>query len=137
MLDRDVIEVVAEGARAGHLDAAPRAPDRIAREGDHGHALAVAETLGRDRLRRLAVDHGDQVGHGGQHAAVLGMLEPLIRRGQKDGTFRPDVPADWHLSMVMALIHAASAEVRTGRMPDTDTEEALVTTVLGAVNARH
>jgi AcrR family transcriptional regulator len=72
-----------------------------------------------------------------QHAAVLGLLEPLIRRGQKDGTFRPDVPADWHLSMLMALIHAASAEARTGRMPDTDTEEALITTVLGAVNAQH
>jgi AcrR family transcriptional regulator len=72
-----------------------------------------------------------------QHAAVHGMLEPLIRRGQKDGTFRPDVPTGWHLSMVMALTHAASAEVRTRRMPDTDTEDALVTTVSGALNARH
>ena len=70
-----------------------------------------------------------------RHAPVLAMLEPLIQRGQADGSFRSDVPAGWHLAMFMALIHAASEEVRAGRLPDTDTQAALVATVLGAVTA--
>jgi AcrR family transcriptional regulator len=71
-----------------------------------------------------------------RHASVLGMLEPLIKRGQADGSFRSDVPAEWHLSMFMALVHAASGELRAGRLPDTDAEPALVATVLGAVTAQ-
>src|SRR6184192_1305377 len=70
-----------------------------------------------------------------RHASVLSRLEPLIQRGQADGSFRSDVPAGWHLAMFMALIHAASEEVRAGRLPDTDTQAALVATVLGAVTA--
>jgi hypothetical protein len=43
------------------------------------------------------------------------------------------VPAGWHLSMLLALIHAASAELRAGRVLTDQAEAALVTTVLGAV----
>jgi hypothetical protein len=64
---------------------------------------------------------------------VLATLEPLIERGQRDGTFRPDVPAAWHLAMVLALVHAASAELRAGTMAPEGIEAALVATVLGAV----
>jgi AcrR family transcriptional regulator len=70
-----------------------------------------------------------------RHESVLATLEPLIERGRRDGSFGSDVPAAWHLSMVIALIHAASAELRAGRMREEDTEAALVTTVLGAVGA--
>jgi AcrR family transcriptional regulator len=68
-----------------------------------------------------------------KHHAVLARLEPLIARGQRDGSFRSDVPAAWHLSMLMALIHAASAEVQTARISDAQAEAALVSTVLGAL----
>jgi len=27
-----------------------------------------------------------------------------------DGSFRADIPPEWHLSMLLALVHAASAE---------------------------
>ena len=37
--------------------------------------------------------------------------------------------------MILALIHAASAELRAGRLPADEIEAALVTTVLGAVVA--
>jgi hypothetical protein len=67
------------------------------------------------------------------HHSVLATLEPLIERGQRDGTFRPDVPAAWHLAMVLALVHAASAELRAGTMAPEGIEAALVATVLGAV----
>jgi AcrR family transcriptional regulator len=69
-----------------------------------------------------------------RHAAVLSALEPLIARGQRKGVFRADVPAAWHLSMLLALVHAASAETEAGRMPAEDVEAALVATVLGAVS---
>jgi hypothetical protein len=41
----------------------------------------------------------------------------------------------WHLAMLMALIHAGSAELQSQRVPQTDAEAALVATVLGAVSA--
>lgn len=68
-----------------------------------------------------------------QHGSVLARLKPLIDRGRRSGTFRADVPADWHLAMVLALIHAASAEVQAGRLPEDKVEAALIDTVLGAV----
>jgi AcrR family transcriptional regulator len=71
-----------------------------------------------------------------RHGPVFGALLPLIERGQADGSFRSDVPAAWHLSMLMALVHAASAELRARRLPATDAEAALVATVLGAVTSK-
>jgi AcrR family transcriptional regulator len=68
-----------------------------------------------------------------KHHPVLARLEPLIARGQRDGSFRSDVPAAWHLSMLVALTHAASAELQTARIPDAQAEAALVSTVLGAI----
>lgn len=70
-----------------------------------------------------------------KHHAVLATLAPLIERGQQDGTFRSDVPPAWHLSMVLALIHAASAELQSGRVPEQHAEDGLLATVLGAVSA--
>lgn len=70
-----------------------------------------------------------------KHHTVLATLAPLIERGQDDGTFRSDVPPAWHLSMLLALIHAASAELQAGRVPEQRAEDALITTVLGAVSA--
>ena len=67
------------------------------------------------------------------HAPVLENLEPLIRRGQRDGTFRDDVAPAWHLKMILALIHAASAEIDARGASPADIEPALVATVLGAV----
>jgi hypothetical protein len=65
---------------------------------------------------------------------VLAVLQPLIERGQRDGSFRADVPAAWHLSMLLALIHAASGELHAGHVTDRDAEPALVATVLGALS---
>jgi AcrR family transcriptional regulator len=68
-----------------------------------------------------------------RHRPVAALLEPLIQRGQAAGAFRADVPAQWHLSMLLALVHAASAEHSAGRLAAPDVELALVTTVLGAL----
>src|SRR5690348_5067925 len=88
------------------------------------------------RYHALVAINTQQHGHADlreRHSAVLVALQPLIERGQADGTFRADVPAAWHLSMLMALMHAASGELGTGRVEEADAGPALVATVLGAV----
>ena len=70
------------------------------------------------------------------HRPVFAFLQPLIERGQHSGAFRSDVPAAWHLSMLLAIIHTASEELQADRMPAEAVESALVTTVLGALGAR-
>jgi TetR/AcrR family transcriptional regulator, mexCD-oprJ operon repressor len=69
------------------------------------------------------------------HRPVLALLQPLIERGQRAGAFRSDVPSTWHLSMLLALIHAASGELQTKRLSAAEIEAALVTTILGALSA--
>jgi len=111
--------------------------------GDPAEALArvVAaswRTLGR--YHALVAVNTQQHGHAElrqRHSSVLATLEPLIERGQADGTFRADVPAAWHLSMLMALMHAASGELGAGRVNDADAGPALVATILGALSAGH
>ena len=67
------------------------------------------------------------------HRPVLAVLQPLVERGQRDGAFRSDVPGAWHLALLLALVHAASAELSAGRIPAAQVEPALVTSVLGAI----
>jgi len=97
---------------------------------------ATWRTLGRYHAL-IAINTGaqthEELHH--RHGSVLGTLLPLVERGQAGGVFRTDVPAGWHLAMVMALIHAGSAELRAGRVPDDNAEAALVATILGAVSA--
>jgi len=69
------------------------------------------------------------------HQPVLAVLQPLVARGQRDGAFRPDVPATWHLSMLLALVHAASGEQSAGRIPADAVEPALLASALGAICA--
>jgi hypothetical protein len=64
---------------------------------------------------------------------VLAVLQPLVERGQRNGTFRSDVPATWHLSMLLSLVHAASGELSASRIPPAQVEAALLASVLGAL----
>jgi hypothetical protein len=66
---------------------------------------------------------------------AIAALTPVMVRGQKKGVFRKGVPPSWHLSMVLALVHAASGELRTGRISDIDVEAAMLTTVMNALAA--
>ena len=93
------------------------------RELDRFHALvAINVHLPREEFHRL-------------HAPVLAHLAPLIERGQRDGDFRPEVPVSWHLAMLLAIVHAASGELRAGRVAADDVEDAMIVTALGAVAA--
>jgi AcrR family transcriptional regulator len=69
-----------------------------------------------------------------KHGPVLGTLEPLIERGQRDGRFRADVSPAWHLAMVLAIVHAASAALDAEHASPDAMERELVATVLGAIS---
>lgn len=68
-----------------------------------------------------------------RHEPVMTLFVPLIQRGQKKGVFRRDVPVSWHLAMIRAIAHAASAEVRSGRIAEKDVEGAMLSTALNAL----
>jgi AcrR family transcriptional regulator len=69
-----------------------------------------------------------------RHQPVMTQFVPLIERGQQKGVFRSDVPVSWHLAMVRAIAHAASAEARSGRIPASVVEPALLSTALAALS---
>jgi AcrR family transcriptional regulator len=121
----EVIRAVeaAEPERGEPADALRRVVTETWRTLGRYHALIVLNT----RLPQAELHQ--------RHRSVLATLEPLIERGQRTGAFRADVPAAWHLSMLMALVHAASAELRAGRLPEGDVLAAMLASVLGAVGA--
>lgn len=115
----------AEPERGDATDALRRVLLASWRELDRFHALvAINAKLPQSELHRL-------------HVPVLRHLQPLIERGQHDGVFRRQVPVAWHLAMLLAIVHAASGEMRAGRLPAGEVENAMLATALGAVAARH
>jgi TetR/AcrR family transcriptional regulator, mexCD-oprJ operon repressor len=89
------------------------------REVDRHNALARAATadLSATALRR-------------SHAATRVPLRKLIRRGREEGAFRTDVPEEWLITVVYALMHAAVEDVRAGRV-DGDAAPALLAVTIG------
>ncbi len=120
----EAVEVItaAEPERGDPAQALQRVLTAAWRHLQRYHALVSLNTqLPPEELRR-------------RHRPVLALLKPLIERGQRAGAFRPDVPAQWHLSMLLALIHAASGEQRAKRVPAAQVEPALIATALGALS---
>jgi TetR/AcrR family transcriptional repressor of mexCD-oprJ operon len=132
-----LIEAVTERAIAEVTEAMTAAePER----GDPAEALQRVLTVAWRELGRFHALVGintqlPQAELRRRHRPVLALLQPLIERGQRARTFPPDVPPAWHLSMLLALIHAASGELQSKRLPAAEIESALVTTVLGALGA--
>jgi AcrR family transcriptional regulator len=86
------------------------------------HALvAINARLGPARLRVL-------------HEPILGLVRPLLERGQTCGAFNPDLPLDWMLTVLLELMHAASREVASGNLPEDTAERALIASVTGALS---
>jgi AcrR family transcriptional regulator len=54
------------------------------------------------------------------HAPIRGYVLDLAARGQAEGAFRTDMPADWLMTMYFALVHAAADHVSEHRMKRDD-----------------
>ena len=63
------------------------------------------------------------------HSAARHAVAELAARGQRDGSFRSDVPGSWLVTCCFALFHACADEVRAGRVPAESAEPMLVTTI--------
>ena len=69
-----------------------------------------------------------------RHLPMLDQLEPLIERGQEQGVFRSDLPVVWHLAVLRAIVHAASAAIQGGRLGEAEAEAAMLTTAVAAIS---
>jgi AcrR family transcriptional regulator len=124
----------------GISDAAAAIAEAEPERGDALEALtrvvaAAWKTLGRFHALVAINARRPEAEFHALHAPVLALLQPLIERGQADGSFRADVPVRWHLTMLLALVHSASGEVRAGAMSEDEVASALTRTVAGAVAA--
>lgn len=79
-------------------------------------AQAVTELLSPEAVTRT-------------HQAAHRTIADLLRRGQADGSFRTDLPADWLVHASIALIHACNDGVRAGRIDPGDALRILTTSV--------
>jgi AcrR family transcriptional regulator len=59
------------------------------------------------------------------HEPILDRLEKLARRGRRAGEFDRGAPVPWLLATVLALSHAAAAEVDAGRVTEREAGRAL------------
>jgi AcrR family transcriptional regulator len=70
-----------------------------------------------------------------RHAPITRRLEDLLRRGQAAGEFDDRADPAWLTTAVLALGHAAGAEVTAGRMPAARAAEAMAGSVMRLVRA--
>ena len=114
-------------------------------EPQRGEPVEAVERVLRATWRQLAQFHGllalnmarlsaEELHR--RHRPMLDQLEPLIERGQKKGVFRRDLPVVWHLAVLRAIVHAASTEIRGGRIPESEAEAAMLTTAISAISER-
>jgi TetR/AcrR family transcriptional regulator, mexCD-oprJ operon repressor len=64
------------------------------------------------------------------HDPLFGTVGDLIRRGQRSGDFRADLPADWLIASTYALMHQAADEVAAGRLSRRQVPAVLIESVL-------
>ncbi|WP_191244456.1 TetR/AcrR family transcriptional regulator [Amycolatopsis deserti] len=50
------------------------------------------------------------------HREAAGRVEDLIRRGQRQGVFRTDLPVTWLVNVVHYVLNGAAEETRAGRL---------------------
>lgn len=81
---------------------------------------AADGVLPTERLREL---HGDPATR----------VESLIRRGQKEGVFRTDMPNAWLVSAIQYLLHGAAAEIRAGRLDAAHASDVVINTIDSAL----
>lgn len=83
----------------------------------------------QDALARVASEHLKPQRQFALHAPLVAHMMDLVKRGQADGTFRTDLPADWLVRMFYAVVHAGDEHARSSRSSRGDALEMLRTTV--------
>jgi AcrR family transcriptional regulator len=123
----------------GHVAEATRAA-----EPQRGEPAEALQRVLRATWRQLAQYHGllalntarlsaEELHR--RHLPVLDQLEPLIKRGQKSGDFRSDLPITWLLAVTRSIVHTASHEIRGQRLRDSQAEDVIISTTLRAISS--
>jgi AcrR family transcriptional regulator len=86
-------------------------------------AKAVAELLTPEAVSRT-------------HQAAFHTIAALLKRGQAEGAFRTDLPAEWLVPASIALMHECNDGVRIGRIDPDDALRIITTSVLDLFTGR-
>jgi AcrR family transcriptional regulator len=89
----------------------------------------------QDALARSAAEHLSSERLQRKHAPLMARMRELVVRGQADGVFRTDLPADWLVQTFYALVHAAADHARAHRLKRSAAQEMLETTIRDVFSA--
>jgi AcrR family transcriptional regulator len=66
------------------------------------------------------------------HDRPLRRVHSVIRRGQREGAFRSDLPTSWLVALFYSILHTAAGEITAGRLSDQDAPRVITATLLAA-----
>lgn len=69
------------------------------------------------------------------HDELAARARGVLERGRDAGEFRADMPIDWQISVIQAIVHGASAAVHRGEITADDAPSLVRDTVLAALAA--
>lgn len=120
--EAELAEIDLEGDAVAALDRLVRGSWRIV---DTFHRLlgAAEEALSNERIMA-------------HHTEPMARVQALIERGQREGSMRRDLSGEWLTSCFTALLHAAAAELRAGRLAEAEADRVVAATVVSLVTAR-
>jgi TetR/AcrR family transcriptional regulator, mexCD-oprJ operon repressor len=93
--------------------------------------LAGLESFARGAAEYLPVESMHR-----SHAPLMALTLGVIERGQGEGAFRSDLPADWLVRAYYALVHSADELVRDGGHDRAEVLAMLKTTIRDLLAAR-
>lgn len=135
----DVVEA-AVGRAIGASLAAVEAADPEAGPADEALermlATSWSQLARQDALARVAAEHVPSGHLHRAHAPLMARTRALLERGQREGVFRSDLPADWLVTVFYALVHGADEHARAQSMDRSDGLELLSTTIRDVVAPR-
>ncbi|MGI8507530.1 MAG: hypothetical protein ACR2MK_12160 [Solirubrobacteraceae bacterium] len=110
------------------------------REGTAAEAMARVlaaawETVGRYRGLVIVNQRLSPAELRARIAPAIAPVRVLIIRGQQSGEFDPELAAEWLLTVILDLIHAASRQVTAGSMDSQAAQRALLRSAAAALNS--
>jgi AcrR family transcriptional regulator len=95
------------------------------------HKLATVEALATGAAEHLPTEFLHRA-----HVPVMTLTLGVIERGQREGTFRTDLPSQWLMRAYTALIHAADEMARSHGASRKRSLQILKTSVMDLLRAR-
>ncbi|MFF2493497.1 TetR/AcrR family transcriptional regulator [Agromyces sp. NPDC058064] len=88
-----------------------------------GIVIAAGQALPAEQMQRA-------------HESPAQRVRALLERGRQQGVFRADMPVDWQIITIQAVLHAASGAVHREELAVADAPRLVVETALAVVAAQ-